>query len=230
MTDRELMQMALDSLIDAVDSQSWEMQLNIDQHGEWYRRSVYLKEAVIKSQETIEALRARLAQPNDFNPEWDAMAVMVEHQQRMAKRIEELEGQLAQPEPESIGQHEFIDTTAKWGRDFVEVLNPLEENSILRFYHEPPQQPEPKPVAWMWDVYNGAGFTSRGIDFSPTDIPFAKHTPLYTAPPQPEWVGLTDEDREWCDEHSHGNTSWAKQKAYGRAIEAKLKEKNYGNN
>jgi hypothetical protein len=87
-------------------------------------------------------------------------------------------------------------------------------------------QPEPKAVAWMWDVYNGAGFTSRGIDFYPTNIPFAKHTPLYTAPPKREWVGLTDEDREWCDEHSYGNTSGAKQKAYGRAIEAKLKEKN----
>lgn len=48
------------------------------------------------------------------------------------------------------------------------------------------------------------------------------------SPPKKEWVGLTDEDREWCDEHSHGNTSWAKQKAYGRAIEAKLKEKNNG--
>jgi hypothetical protein len=66
MTDRELMQIALDSLIDAADSQSWEMQQNIDQHGEWYRRSVYLKEAVIKSQEAIEALRARLAQPEPY--------------------------------------------------------------------------------------------------------------------------------------------------------------------
>lgn len=28
---------------------------------------------------------------NEFNPDWDAMAVMVEEQQRMAKRIEELE-------------------------------------------------------------------------------------------------------------------------------------------
>ena len=63
MTDRELMQMALDALIDAADSQSWEMQQNIDQHGEWYRRSVYLKQATAKSQETIEPLRARLAQP-----------------------------------------------------------------------------------------------------------------------------------------------------------------------
>jgi len=29
-------------------------------------------------------------QQNEFNPDWDAMAVMVEEQQRMAKRIEEL--------------------------------------------------------------------------------------------------------------------------------------------
>ena len=28
---------------------------------------------------------------NNFNPDWDAMAVMVEEQQRIAKRIEELE-------------------------------------------------------------------------------------------------------------------------------------------
>lgn len=43
--------------------------------------------------EAAEALRAALAQldlPNRFNPDWDAMAVMVEEQQRMAKRIEEL--------------------------------------------------------------------------------------------------------------------------------------------
>lgn len=118
-------------------------------------------------------------------------------------------------------QHEFIDTTAKWGRDFVEVLNPLEENAILRFYHEPPQQPEPKPVAWMWDVYNGAGFTSKGVDFFPTDIPFAKHTPLYTAPPKKEWVGLTDEEaRELCV----ANVPYVIDMV--RALEAKLKEKN----
>jgi hypothetical protein len=39
-----------------------------------------------------------------------------------------------------LSQHEFIDTTAKWGRDFVEVLKPLKENEILRVYHEPPQR------------------------------------------------------------------------------------------
>ena len=45
------------------------------------------------------ALRERLAQPNEFNPDWDAMAVIVEEQQRMAKRIAELE---AQPEQEPV--------------------------------------------------------------------------------------------------------------------------------
>ena len=33
---------------------------------------------------------------DEFNPDWDAMAVMVNEQQRMAKRIEELE---ATPQP-----------------------------------------------------------------------------------------------------------------------------------
>ena len=63
MTDRELMQITLDALIDAADSQNWEMQQNIDQHGEWYRRSVNLKQSTTNSQAAIEALRARLAQP-----------------------------------------------------------------------------------------------------------------------------------------------------------------------
>ena len=61
MTDRELLEMALDALIDAADSQNWELQENVDNHGEWYRRSLYLKQATTNSQEAIKALRARLA-------------------------------------------------------------------------------------------------------------------------------------------------------------------------
>ena len=38
----------------------------------------------------IAALRERLAQPNEFSPDWDAMAVMVAEQQRMATEIERL--------------------------------------------------------------------------------------------------------------------------------------------
>ena len=44
----------------------------------------------------IIAIKEALAQQNQFNPDWDAMAVMVEEQQRMAKRIAELEAQQEQ--------------------------------------------------------------------------------------------------------------------------------------
>jgi len=64
MTDRELMQQALDALLE----------VNYDQ--------AYAKE--------VTALRERLAQPNEFSPDWDAMAVMVAEQQRMATEIERL--------------------------------------------------------------------------------------------------------------------------------------------
>lgn len=78
MTDRQLMQQALEALEVATTPLAKDRQ------------------EVLRAQA---ALRDRLAQPNDFNPDWDAMAVMVEEQQRMAKRIAELE---AQPEPEPV--------------------------------------------------------------------------------------------------------------------------------
>ena len=104
--------------------------------------------------EAAEALRARLAQPeNKFNPDWDAMAVMVEEQQRITKRIEELEAQLAQPEPEPL-----------WIRN---------EKGKLELH----------------------------------------------APPQREWVGLTEDDFAIWKEPAIGILRWA---------EATLKEKNNG--
>ena len=42
------------------------------------------------------SIKEALAQPNQFNPDWDAMVVMVEEQHRMAKRIEDLEIELQQ--------------------------------------------------------------------------------------------------------------------------------------
>ncbi len=90
MTNLELMQQALDALEYSMPSGYGPQELYED---------------------TIEALRARLAQQNEFNPDWDAMAVMVEEQQRMAKRIEELEARLAQGEPEPVAwvEAEFWD-------------------------------------------------------------------------------------------------------------------------
>ena len=87
-----------------------------------------------------------------------------------------------------------------------------------------------EPVAWAWTVNSGAGYITRGVGFDKTDIPFAKHTPLYTAPPQREqrayiarkWQGLTDEERKdifnSCNREDRGYVAYM--------VEAKLKEKN----
>ena len=106
-----------------------------------------------------------------------------------------------------------------------------EENAHL--YTAPPQE----PVAWAWTVNSGAGYRTKGVGFDKTDIPFAKHTPLYTAPPQRQqrtytlrkWQGLTDEEilefEIWLDdeEEKHG---WNPPADIVKYIEAKLKEKN----
>jgi len=112
--------------------------------------------------------------PNEFNPDWSVMAVMVEEQQRMAKRIEELEAQLAQQEPVAI------------------VISDLDGgNKSIKFLND---------VAYM---------------------NLMQKTLLYTAPPQREWHGLTDEEIEQIvDKH------WDDPSMFAEAIEVKLKQKN----
>jgi len=77
-------------------------------------------------------------------------------------------------------------------------------------------QPEPEPVAWMYVNEDGE---CEQIEYGEVfDDPSV--TPLYTAPPQREWQGLTDEERYL------GDVRAAVDIEYARAIEAKLKEKN----
>ena len=99
------------------------------------------------------------------------------------KAIEALRARLAQPEPEELG----------------EVI-PADEEQLKRIA----KLIEPEPVAWMHDSH--VGF----------------NVPLYTAPPQREWQGLTDEEiTETLKRFGLGERA-----ALARAIEAKLKEKN----
>lgn len=181
--DRELLQQALDAL-----------------QGNW---------RTDESDKAIEALRARLAQPeNDFNPDWDAMAVMVEEQQRMAKRIEELEARLSQPEPAQCDGGQC---------------------GIGGYCKQCPKtQPEPEPVAW--GVPNTrptekAQFmmllhSTDGVQYPELLVPF------YTAPPQREWVGLTDEEINILFKNSLKSIPTGVIWNISRTIEAKLKEKN----
>ena len=80
---------------------------------------------------------------------------------------------------------------------------------------QPQQQAE--PVAWM---------DREGDLYKIPEIPewAPPHTMLYTAPPQRQWVGLTDEDfLEACQIAERGNYLLALQR-----IQIKLKERNNG--
>ena len=50
-------------------------------------------------------------------------------------------------------------------------------------------QPEPEPVAWFEQGESGEWFLAYSFN------PKANTKPLYTAPPQREWVGLTHEEK-----------------------------------
>ena len=52
------------------------------------------------------------------------------------------------------------------------------------------------------------------------------YKPLYTAPPQREWQGLTDEEMEYAMPYAHSEFEKNEYREFASAIEAKLKEKN----
>ena len=83
-------------------------------------------------------------------------------------------------------------------------------------------KPEQAPVAQI-RIKNGYWIDTPQSQVN--HLPDGLHD-LYTAPPRKEWVGLTDDDVSWADGHSHGNTTWTKQKAFARALEKRLKEAN----
>ncbi len=99
-----------------------------------------------------------------------------------------------------------------------------EEELIRRVMERLPTMPvreREEPVAWR--NKNGKGrwqFRSLPI--------LIDGEPLYTAPPQREWHGLTDEERLRCfDDVDWNKVDWCPDhEQYAKAIEAKLKEKN----
>ena len=83
-------------------------------------------------------------------------------------------------------------------------------------------QPEPKPVAWIKKDRSSIEVSIMSAEYMRNE----GFEPLYTAPPQREWHGLTDEEiMEMLDYGQYGRVP-----EYARnfvdAIEAKLKEKN----
>jgi len=93
------------------------------------------------------------------------------------------------------------------------------------------EQLEQEPVAWMeFEGYmDEDGLMSERKVLHTWDN--GKGEPLYTAPPQREWQGLTDEEIQemWsdhCKNWQRAGKILISPTVFGNAIEAKLKEKN----
>ena len=130
------------------------------------------------------------------------LAQAEEELRRLYEEIEALRARLAQPEPEELG----------------EVI-PADEEQLKRIA----KLIEPEPVVWA-DKYD---IQREGHDFWVSRQQPAKNgVPLYTAPPQREWVGLTDEEILEEYRQSYGDDGNLTDVYFAHAIEAKLKEKN----
>ena len=164
------------------------------------------------------------------------------------KTVTAIKEALAQPEQEPVvwmyqdkSTHEV--RFQKHMRDFVDHGATYE----TPLYTTPPQL-EREPVAWSYwqsclndDGTQTAPWVHRLSKFKPNESIINKDvTPLYTAPPQRTWVGLTDE--EIVDAYDVAKVSFKRSQQgirgqmltsrdspdwhYAKAIEAKLKEKN----
>jgi hypothetical protein len=99
-------------------------------------------------------------------------------------------------------------------------------------------KPEQEPVAWMVrDQVDGCRYPSALKN--PAGSINGESQPLYTAPPQREWVGMTDDELKKIqfstdtqveyvtyDEGEYGTEIDIFPENFAKAIEAKLKEKN----
>ncbi len=190
MTDRELMQMALDALESVFEGD--------DKGAEYWTVTGGTYEAV-ECMNAMRALRARLAQPEP-EPEKSQDKPCVEDdgcptEKAVLQRF--WREHQAQPEPEELGE-----------------IIPADEEQLKRIA----KLVEPKPVAWWHD---------RG---DVVDLNVSGHgTPLYFAPPQREWQGLTDDERKQIEIKAADKsemTAWEYAHRVGIFTEAKLKEKN----
>ena len=89
------------------------------------------------------------------------------------------------------------------------------------------QEQEQEPYCYTWDVWISGGYWEARYGWEPycggkRPAHSTEAKPLYTAPPQREWQGLTDEDSE--------DACWTEVDqrlcSFARAIEAALRSKN----
>ena len=101
---------------------------------------------------------------------------------------------------------------------------PAEIDEVMEALRARLAQPESEPFGWVKIDEVRQHFDTAGCGT------IYKHegegrVPLYAAPPQREWVGLTDKEYEAMAE-DHVTDCYFDTLMYAKAIEAKLKEKN----
>ena len=115
----------------------------------------------------------------------------------------------------------------------AELKKTLNAAAALRQAIEQAEKQE--PVAWIEHERSGTGVTHLHFNRrKPTlrdEVLNPVWTPLYTAPPRKEWVGLTDEElskiyNDLYTQYTRDDVNIADFILIARAIEAKLKEKN----
>ena len=77
-----------------------------------------------------------------------------------------------------------------------------------------------EPIAYVTGTHNGRFVVAPLNPAMVLPVGMA----LYTAPPKRPWVGLTDEEKEYCIRATHINCEWD----IVMAVEAKLRSKNNG--
>jgi hypothetical protein len=87
------------------------------------------------------------------------------------------------------------------------------------------KQEQGEPVAWKLESGQAVWFERTDPEAASALPPDVTMTPLYTTPQQRTWVGLTDEEYSIFAEQFTG-ADGLDEVDYGKAIEAKLKEKN----
>jgi len=111
------------------------------------------------------------------------------------------------------------DEALKMALDALETLHSHRTDiaSAITALKEALAQPEQEPVAWMNDS-TPSGIFARHMEGAKN---FGCTIPLYTAPPQRTWVGLTRMELAKC-----GVLPFGMSYELCKAIEAKLKDKN----
>jgi len=98
---------------------------------------------------------------------------------------------------------------------------PADEEQLKRIAKLVQPEPSVEPVAWLHS-FTGGGWRVVPEKEYPTD------RPLYLAPPQRNWQGLTDEEikSEWLDALSIKGETFLPYIHFARVIEQILREKN----